>query len=163
MYSQTAVIALILLSLTSFHVVTSDTATSWEFKTMLDASLFNGQQPCASTGGVMTYLSNLQDDLWTMATTGNCAVSTKKADDKHGHFALAKARTVKMYDSTACTLYHDNYIFRVRRDVNAASDDPWEGTLKARTDSETATDALRPNVNRCCTKDECDNPDIMGT
>ena len=117
---------------------------------MLNATIFNGNTPCQSSGLIMTYLSDLEDDLWDMATTVSCSTLSKKADCRNGSFSLSKDRHVIMYDTCAKTLYNDHYIFRMRRNTDATSHDDWEGTLKARSSSESITNSMRPNVNKCC-------------
>ena len=113
-----------------------------ENKTMLTASDYNGNSPCASSPSA---LSTLATDLASAATAVGITSS--------GSFSLKSGmpRTVKFYDTpSTCRLYNNNFVFRMRQKTGETD---WEGTLKVRSGDRYFSSYRRSDVNSCGTTD----------
>ncbi|KAL7567929.1 hypothetical protein ACA910_019641 [Epithemia clementina (nom. ined.)] len=113
-----------------------------EYKTMLTASHYNGNSPCASSPSA---LSTLATNLASAATAVGISSS--------GSFALKSGmpRTVKFYDTPLdCRLYKNDFAFRMRRESGETN---WEGTLKVRSGDRYFSSYRRPDMNSCGTTD----------
>lgn len=109
-----------------------------EYKTMIKASDYNDNTPCAANPSA---LSNLRIALQTAATAAERPYS--------GSFSLKSGmpRTVKFYDTpTDCRLHSNNFLFRMRRSSGEAD---WEGTLKFRNADRYFSSYRRLDMNSC--------------